>query len=246
VILTPAEGTELYLGGGFGFHSNDARGTTIRVDPVSGEPVAPVDPLVRSRAAEVGVRRSSGERLRTTASVWTLQLDSELLFVGDAGTTEAQGPSRRVGITMANYWKPHHTLTVDSDLSFTRARFRDAGADGDRIPGALERVITAGATWEPVAGVHAVARLRHFGSSALIEDNRVRGTPTTLVNLSVGGTYRGTRLTVSLLNAANVRSSDVQYYYTSRIAGEAGSGVADVHVHPVEPRMMRVGVSRGF
>lgn len=246
VIFSPTTGTELYLGGGFGFHSNDARGTTIRIDPVSGEPVDPVDPLVRSRAAEFGLRTSAGEWLRTTASVWTLQLDSELLFVGDAGTTEALGSSRRVGVTLANYVKPTTTLTLDSDLSFTRARFADAGPDNNRIPGALERVITAGATWEPLAGVHAVARVRHFGSSALIEDNSVRGTPTTLINLSIGTTFRGTRLTASVLNAANARSSDVQYYYTSRLAGEAGSGVADVHVHPVEPRMLRVGVSRGF
>ena len=246
MVFTPTTGTELYLGGGFGFHSNDARGTTIRIDPVSEAPVDAVDPLVRSRAAEVGLRTSAGEWLRTTASVWSLQLDSELLFVGDAGTTEALGRSRRVGVTMANYLKPTTTLTLDSDLSFTRARFADAGPDSDRIPGALERVITAGATWEPVAGVHAIARVRHFGSSALIEDNSVRGTPTTLLNVSVGTTFRGTRLTASLLNAANARSSDVQYYYTSRLAGEAGTGVADVHVHPVEPRMLRVGVSRGF
>lgn len=246
VILTPFAGTELYLGGGFGFHSNDARGTTIRSDPLSGDSVARVDPLVRSRAAEVGVRTSSGEQLRTTASLWTLQLDSELLFVGDAGTTEAQGRSRRIGVTMANFWKPHRTLTVDSDLSFTRARFVDTLAAGQRIPGALERVITAGATWEPTTGLFAVARVRHMGASALIENNSVRGTPTTLVNLSVGATFRGTRLTFSMLNAANARGSDVQYYYTSRLAGEAGSGVADVHVHPVEPRMLRVGLMRGF
>ncbi len=246
IIFAPREGTELYVGGGFGFHSNDARGTTIRIDPLSGDSVAPVDPLVRSRAAEIGLRQASGERRRTTASLWLLNLDSELLFVGDAGTTEAQGRSRRIGVTMANFWKPIASLTVDSDLSFTRARFADNGDVGDRIPGALERVVTAGLTWESPTGIHAAARLRHFGSSALIEDNSVRGTPTTLVNLNAGTTIRGTRFSATLLNAANARSSDVQYYYTSRIAGESGTGVADVHFHPVEPRMLRLGISRGF
>lgn len=246
LIFAPTQATELYLGGGFGFHSNDARGTTIRVDPVSDESVAPVTPLVRSRAAEVGLRTSSGERRRTTASVWLLNLDSELLFVGDAGTTEARGASRRVGITMSNFWRPVTSLTVDSDLSFTRARLFGHTEAGDRIPGALERVLTAGATWEPLTGLHAVVRVRHFGSSALTEDNRVRGTPTTLFNVSVGGTWRGTRLSVTMLNAANARGSDVQYYYTSRLSGETGAGVADVHAHPVEPRMLRVGLMRGF
>ncbi|QJR37096.1 TonB-dependent receptor [Gemmatimonas groenlandica] len=246
LVFSPVSGTELYLGGGLGFHSNDARGTTIRFDPVSGDPATPVNPLVRSRAAELGLRTSRGEWLRTTASLWALNLDSELLFVGDAGTTEALGGTHRVGVTMANFVKPVSTLSLDTDVSFTRARFADVGRDADRIPGALERVITAGATWEPRRGVHAVARVRHFGSSALTEDNRVRGTPTTLLNLSVGGTIRGTRLTASMLNASNARSSDVQYFYASRLAGESGAGVADVHFHPVEPRMLRVGLSRGF
>ena len=245
-IFTPINGTELYLGAGLGFHSNDARGTTIRFDPLSGDSATQVSPLVRSRAAEFGVRSSRGEWLRTTASVWALDLDSELLFVGDAGTTEALGRTRRVGVTMANYWKPVRTLAVDTDVSFTQARFADVGSTADRIPRALERVITAGATWEPLPGVHAVARVRHFGASALIEDNSVRGTPTTLLNLSVGGSVRGTRLTASVLNAGNARTNDVQYFYASRLAGETGSGVADVHAHPVEPRMLRLGISRGF
>lgn len=246
LILTPILGTEVYLGAGLGFHSNDARGTTIRFDPLSGDSTTQVSPLVRSRAAEIGVRTSRGEWLRTAASLWALNLDSELLFVGDAGTTEALGGTRRVGLTMANYWKPSRSLSVDSDVSFTRARFTDVASTADRIPGALERVITAGATWEPRRGMHAVARVRHFGASALVEDNSVRGTPTTLLNLSVGGTVRGTRLTASVLNAGNARASDVQYFYVSRLSGEAGSGVADVHSHPVEPRMLRLGISRGF
>ncbi len=246
IIYAPTKSVELYLGAGLGFHSNDARGTTIRFDPVSGDSATQVSPLVRSRAAEFGLRASQKDWLRTTASVWTLDLDSELLFIGDAGTTEASGRTHRVGVTMANYWKPVSTLSVDTDVSFTRARFADVGSDADRIPGALERVITAGATWEPLRGVHAVARVRHFGASALVEDNSVRGTPTTLLNLSIGATLRGNRFTASMLNAGNARSSDVQYFYASRLAGESGTGVSDVHFHPVEPRTLRVGVSRGF
>jgi len=201
---------------------------------------------VRSRAAEFGLRTSQGEWLRTTASVWTLDLESELLFIGDAGATEASGRTRRIGVTMSNYCKPVSTLSVDTDVSFTRAQFADVSSDADRIPGALERVITAGATWEPVRGVHAAARVRRFGSSALVEDNSVRETPTTLLNLSVGGSLRGRRLTASVLNVGSARSSDMQYCYASRLAGESGSGVADVHFYPVEPRALRVGISCGF
>ena len=68
LVFTPTAGTELYLSGGLSFHSNDARGTTITVDPETGEPAEQVDPLVRSRGAEVGVRTTPLEGWRSTLS----------------------------------------------------------------------------------------------------------------------------------------------------------------------------------
>lgn len=244
-VITPRSHLELYIGGGLGFHSNDARGITTTVNPITGEAVHPVTPLVRSRAAEMGVRIARSDRARSTAALWTLDLDSELLFVGDAGTTEPQGRSRRIGVTMANYWRPVSSLAVDADLSFTRARYVSVSTD-NRVPGAFERVMTAGVQWELPHQVVTTARVRHFGAAALIEDNSRRGTPTTLLNMSLGWRVRGVQLTATVLNAANARANDVQYFYASRLPGESGEGVPDVHVHPVEPRMLRVGISRGF
>ena len=48
VIFGPLSGTEIYVNAGTGFHSNDARGAAISVDPVTGEPVDRVTPLVRA------------------------------------------------------------------------------------------------------------------------------------------------------------------------------------------------------
>jgi hypothetical protein len=246
LILRAAEGVELYAGGGLGFHSNDARGTTIRTDPASGDAVDPVDPLVRSRGGELGLRVSGPRDLRTTVSLWTLRLDSELLFVGDAGTTEPQGRSERTGITVANYWRPHRTLAVDADVSFTQAQYLDAEPGARRVPGALENVIAGGVQWTPRAnGPSAVVRLRHLGAYPLIEDNSVRASATTLVNASIGVPVRGVRLTASVLNLLGSRGRDIQYYYASRLAGEPAGGVEDVHYHPVEPRQVRVGLSVG-
>lgn len=251
LILRARDGIELYAGGGLGFHSNDARGTTIHTDPLSGDRVDPVDPLVRSTGGELGLRMSGPRELRTTISVWTLALNSELLFVGDAGTTEPQGRSARTGVTVANYWRPIPQVTVDGDISFTRARYRDAVAGATRVPGALENVIAAGMQWTPRPnGLTAVVRLRHLGAYPLIESNRVRATPTTLVNASAGVPLRGlpvrgARLTMSVLNVLGSRGRDIQYFYTSRLTGEPTGGVDDVHYHPVEPRQLRVGISIG-
>ncbi len=248
LVFTPAAGTELYLSGGLSFHSNDARGTTITVDPETGEPAEQVDPVVRSRGAEVGVRVSPLRGWRSTVSLWALGLDSELLFVGDAGITEPSAASSRRGVTWATFYRPLPQLSLDFDLSFARARFTDVPEGEDRIPGALENVVAAGATWStPGAGLFGALRLRHFGSYPLIEDNRVRATATTVFNADAGYQLAsGFRVQVSLLNLLNTPASDIQYYYASRLQGEPFEGVDDVHFHPVEPRQIRASLSWGL
>ncbi|MBK8006695.1 MAG: TonB-dependent receptor [Gemmatimonadetes bacterium] len=245
LVLAPADNVELYLSGGLGFHSNDARGTTIRTDPLSGAPVPRVDPLVRSRGAELGLRVSPAG-LRSTLSLWVLGLGSELLFVGDGGTTEPSFASRRVGVTWANYWQPIPALALDLDVSLARARFTGVPAGQDRVPGALENVVAAGVTWLGHAkGPFGAVRLRHFGRYALIEDNSVRARPSSLVNAELGWRFGAVRVTASVLNVLDAKDRDIQYYYTSRLAGEPAAGVDDIHFHPSEPRQLRVMLGWG-
>ena len=124
VIFGPWSGTEIYVNAGTGFHSNDARGATIAVDPATGDAANRVTPLVRAKGAEVGIRTVRIRGLQSTLSLWYLGLDSELLFVGDAGTTEAGRPSRRAGLEWTNYARLTPWLTVDGDLAVSRARYR--------------------------------------------------------------------------------------------------------------------------
>jgi hypothetical protein len=135
VALGPFRGTEIYANAGNGFHSNDARGTTIARDPSTGESVDPVTPLVRATGAEVGVRTVAIPHLQSSLAIWSLSIDSELVFVGDAGTTEAGRPSHRYGVEWANYYRPRPWLVFDGDLSLSRSHFTDGDPVGDAIPG---------------------------------------------------------------------------------------------------------------
>ena len=169
-----------------GFHSNDARGAVIRVDPVSGDAADRVTPLVRARGAEVGLRTVRIRGLQSTVALWYLGLDSELLFVGDAGTTEAGRPSQRVGVEWSNYARLRPWLVLDGDLAWTRARFRDDDGAGNYISGALDRVMSAGVTVEPRQPIFGSIRVRHFGPRPLIEDASVMSKSTTLWNGEAG------------------------------------------------------------
>jgi TonB dependent receptor len=245
-IFGPWSGTEVYVNAGSGFHSNDARGATIAVDPLTGEPVDRVTPLVRAKGAEIGLRTVRIRGLQSTVALWYLGIDSELVFVGDAGTTEAGRPSRRVGIEWSNYARLAPWLTLDADLAFTRARFTDDDPVGTRIPGALDRVISAGLTFEPQP-LFGSLRVRHFGPRPLIEDASVTSKSTTLWNGEVGYRLSGTaRVVLEVFNIFNAEVSDIDYFYTSRLPGEPLHGVEDIHLHPALPRSARFGLQFSF
>lgn len=246
LVLGPWDKTEVYLNAGLGFHSNDARGTTIRVDPTDGvTPVDRVNPLVRSRGFEAGVRTSFVPGLVSTVSLWTLDLDSELVFVGDAGGTEASGATRRYGVEFANFYKATPWLTFDTDVSFTHARYRE-GAPADRVANSIGTVVTAGVVVGRSEGFFGSVRLRYFGEQPIIEDNSAKEPSSTTINARLGWKNRQWEFAVNLLNALDEKNDDIAYFYTSRLKGEPAAGIDDVHFHPAEPRTVRVSVSRRF
>lgn len=246
-VIGPFNGTEFYVNAGLGFHSNDARGTTIARDPSTGEAVDPVTPLVRAKGAEVGVRTVTAPHLQTTLTLWTLSLASELVFAGDAGTTEASRPSHRYGVEFANYYSPRRWLIVDGDVSWSSAHFTDVDPVGDFIPGSVESVVSAGITVDSLHNFIGSARLRYFGPRPLIEDNSVRSKATSLVNLQGGYKLTKTaKISLDVFNLLNAADSDVDYYYASRLPGEPADGVNDIHFHPTLPRTARLSLILGF
>ncbi len=247
LIFGPWAKTEFYLNAGGGFHSNDARGATIRVDPKTGDAVDRVTPLVRSKGGEIGVRGNWLPGLQTSLSLYQLDFASELLFVGDAGATEASRPSRRIGFEVANYYKLSNWLTVDADFAFARARFRDADPTGNRIPGAVEGVASVAVAVDNLGPWFGAAQLRYFGPRPLIEDNSARSKSTTTLNGRIG--YRispKVRVELDGFNLTDRRASGIDYYYTSRLAGEPTEGVDGIHFHPVESRSFRLSFVMNF
>jgi TonB dependent receptor/Carboxypeptidase regulatory-like domain/TonB-dependent Receptor Plug Domain len=243
----PWRRTEIYADAGGGFHSNDGRGSTIRRDPVGGDPVEQVDPLVRARGVEGGLRTMALPRLHTTLSVWGLWIDSELLFIGDAGTTEASRPSRRVGIEWDADYRAAPWLSLDGSIAYSQARFTDAAPEGDRVPGAIEGVVSAGITIAPVDRWSGSLRMRYFGPRPLSEDNTVRSRSSTVFSAEAGYQLnRIFRIKADVLNLFDSKSADIEYFYTSRLPGEPEGGIDGFHFHPVEPFTLRFAVVATF
>jgi outer membrane receptor protein involved in Fe transport len=232
---------EFYANYGESFHSNDVRGATIRIDPKTGDPAEQVPVLVKARGAELGVRL---EYRRFSASLigYYLTLGSELVFSGDGGTTEPNDATRRYGTEATLFWRPTDWLALDGSAAFTHARFRNVAPGETRIPNSVDNVISAGAAFDFGHGISSSLRLRHFGAAPLIEDDSARAKPTTLVNLGAYYKLGRARLGVDVLNLFDARDADITYFYTSRLQGEPSDGVDDYHLHPVEPRQLRLSI----
>ena len=247
LIFGPWAKTEYYVNLGDGFHSNDARGATISLDPKTLTPANRVSPLVRARGKEIGIRTALVPGLQSSLALWQLDTDSELLFIGDAGTTEPSRPSRRTGLEWANYYQPNNWVTIDADLAISRAKFTNDDPVGNLIPGAIEKTLSIGASLESERGWHGGARLRYFGPRPLIEDGSVRSRPTTLVNARIGYKFdKQWQVALDIYNLLNRQVSDIDYYYTSRLPGEPATGMADTHTHPAEPRSARLAFTARF
>jgi outer membrane receptor protein involved in Fe transport len=237
MVLGPFDKTELFLGAGYGMHSNDARGATTTEDP--RDPATKLSPsplLVRTKGAEVGVRSRIVPGLDSSLSLFVLDQDSEILFSGDAGDTSARRASRRYGFEWTNHYRPVSWIDVDADLAMTHARFRGYDSDqaevyaslagypaaqigtapGNYIPNAPAMVASAGISFGETTGWFGGVRWRYLAASPLTEDNAFRSSSTSIVNARLG--YRadnGWRLQLDVLNLFNTRANQITYAYGS-------------------------------
>jgi len=247
VIFGPWQKTEFFINAGKGFHSNDARGTTAKVDPKTGLPIDSIPGFVSSRGQEIGVKSQIVPDLQTTLAIWRLDFDSELVYVGDAGNTEAGRPSRRTGVEWSNHWTPSEHVLMDANFAWTRPRYSDSDPAGNLIPNAVQKVANLTFALRNLGPWSGSLGVRYIGAAPLIEDNSVRSSASVTANLRVNRKISNNMdVALDVLNLTDRKNNDISYYYTSRLAGEPLGGVDDLHVHPAEPRTVRVTARMRF
>jgi hypothetical protein len=234
---------EIFINFGIGFHSNDAR--------VAAEGD---DLLAQAPGAELGVRTQLFDGLSLSLAAFWLDIENELVFVGDAGTTEAGGRTRRLGLELAAQADLTDYLYLRGDVAYTSARFTSGN---DPVPQA-PRFIAKGAVGIRYGGFVGELGVRHLGSRYASEDFREPKLSSYTV-LDLGGRYRFGPFEVGLaienLTGQKWRSSE--FYYESCAPSEVGNvaacpasgggpGIGDFHFTPGNPRNVRGWVRMSF
>ena len=245
LVAGPFAKTEFFFNAGRGFHSNDARGTTITRDPKNADPntnaVDKVPVLVASTGFELGARTEALPGLQSSLALWSLKFGSELVYIGDAGATEAANGSRRHGVEFNNRWTPLRWFLLDADFAWTRARFDN----GDRIPNSIDNVASVAVTLRELGPWSASLQWRYLGPGPLIEDNSVRSLSSLTTNLRVSRKLGASaELTLDVFNLLDRKINDIQYFYESQPRGLAAA--QGRHVHPAEPRSLRATLQVTF
>lgn len=236
LVFGPWAETEIYANAGMGFHSNDARGVTLATDAV--------DPLVRTYGYELGVRTEVLPDVVSTLAVFYLHSDSELLYVGDAGSSEAGPATERYGVEWSTYWRPQDWLTLDNELTLSEGKLLGVGSENE-IPGSVPITLNTGITLGKDEGIFGSLRSRYFSPRPLIEDGSVDSRANWQVNARIGYRKDDWEVALDCLNLLGREDNDIEYFYESQLATESNP-VGDVHLHPAEPRTVRISLTKRF
>ena len=211
-VINPASfwhQTDLFVNFGMGYHSNDARDA---VQPGGSG-------LARSTGGELGVRTRLWNRLDLAASVWLLDLNSELVFVGDEGTTEQSGPTRRWGIDFETRVELFSWLLLDYDLSYADPRFR---VTGEAIPLAPILLMNGGLTASLTDHFSAALRVRFLDDRPANEDRSLTARGYTLVDLLFRYRWQNVEVAFEILNLGDADWRETQFATDSCLKREVG------------------------
>jgi outer membrane receptor protein involved in Fe transport len=239
LILTPFDNWEFYVSAGRGFHSNDFRSTS-----------GGGDFLTPSKGGEIGVRANLIEGLTATVTLFQMEFQSELTYDPEAGQTSAGPPSKRTGVEINGTYQATDWLEIYGSVAITHARY--IGTDpsthiGNFIPDAPSVIGNLGIYVRDAGPWFGALEFRYLGQHPLDDTNSIKSDGDKEWNMNVGYDLgKGLKATLGIFNLFDSKDNAAEYYYTDRLPGEPAAGVADLHIHPLEPRTYRLTLSKTF
>jgi outer membrane cobalamin receptor len=212
---------------------------------------------------EVGLRSNIVPRLNLQLAVFQQDFSSELTYNPDIGADDSTAPSRRQGVEFSAQYHPFHWLELNTDLAFTKPRYRcignGTGANGcDSIDGgthiadAPKFIYSAGVLVNNLGPWSGSLQWRRLGTHSLTDGPQYpQDGGYSEWNLDASyevkqGRLKGWKAQVAVFNLFNSRDMAADYYYTARLPGEPASGIAGFQSHPLEPRSARFTLAKTF
>ena len=231
---------KLFLNAGRGFHSNDAR-SVVRNQTQHRLPSA--------WGAELGAQWTYRGVLLSSA-LWWMDLENELVYIGDAGQTEDKGASRRVGIDISGRAQIAKKLYFDADINLSESTFLvtafgNPTETDNLVPLAPRLTATGGFAYKGNKGLEAALRVRHLAARAANEDASIQARGYTVVDANLMYQIKAYRIGISIENLLNTVWNEAQFATESRLQNEA-QPTEEIHFTPGTPVAIKLMLGYKF
>ena len=235
-VFAPSQNWQLFLKTGIGFHSNDTRVVVAN----GGEEILPA-----AYSADLGTIIKPMPRLALNATLWTLFLDQEFVYVGDAGIVEPSGKTRRMGVEAGARYQLNDWLYVFADANYTHARSTEEADGEDNIPLAPKFTSAGGLSVDNLSGFSGSLGYRWLGDRAANEDNSIVAEGYFVTDFNVNYTIENWTLGVIVENLLDTSWNETQFATESRLFNEPAP-VEEIHFTPGTPFYLRGKITYKF
>lgn len=227
---------QLFIKGGKGFHSNDAR-VVVEND---GKQILPA-----AYGADLGVIVKPTDNILINVAAWYLYLDQEFVYVGDAGVIEPSGKSRRQGVDVSARVQFSKNIFASTNFNFTKPRAVDEMKGQDYIPLAPTFTSIGGLYYKAQTGFNGGLSYRYIKNRPANEDNSITAKGYFLLDASVNYTRPKYEIGLAFENIFNIKWNEAQFATESRLQNEANP-VEELHYTPGSPVFARVKLAFFF
>ncbi|WP_420583040.1 TonB-dependent receptor [Reichenbachiella sp.] len=236
VLYNHSNKLQLYFKSGFGFHSNDARAITTGLTDLI---------LPRAFGYDVGFILKPTTKSFLNVAFWSLDLEEELVYVGDAGIVERGGETKRYGVDLSYRYQLTPWLFFNQDLNYTHARSVEEAEGQNYIPLAPSLTASGGLGVARSQGIYGGIRYRYMADRPANEDNSIVATGYLVVDMNMGYQMKNYTFGVNIENLFNTEWNETQFATESRLQNEPAS-VEEIHFTPGTPFSLRAFVKIKF
>ncbi|GGD05347.1 TonB-dependent receptor [Hyunsoonleella pacifica] len=235
-IYAASPNTQFFLKTGLGYHSNDSRVVTAQ----SGEQILPT-----AFSTDLGTVLKPTEKLAINAALWSLFLQQEFVYVGDAAIVEPSGKTTRYGIDLGLRYQIADWLYFNTDVNYTVARSTEEPDGQDYIPLAPDLTSAGGFTVNNLGNLSGGISYRYIKDRPANEDNSIVAEGYFVTDLNLNYNHNNWTFGLIVENLFDVDWNETQFATESRLFNEADS-TEEIHFTPGVPFFLRGKVSVRF
>lgn len=236
-LYAPSSNVQLFAKAGFGYHSNDSRVVTAG----TGE-----DTLPAAFGVDLGTILKPAKGLVIDAALWSLSLEQEFVYVGDAGVVEPSGRSQRFGVDFGARYQITKWLYANADVNYTYARSIDEPDGQDFIPLAPDLTSSGNLAVQNLGNFSGGLTYRYIKDRPANEDNSIVAEGYFVTDFTANYTFaKNWNVGLIVENLFDTEWNETQFATETRLFNEANP-VEEITFTPGTPFSARVKLSVTF